>query len=201
MATKGHGGVADGDFVGNEERATPQSDLREALLLAGISELETHGLTDFSLRRVAAACGVSCAAPYKHFESKEAFIAAILAYIREKRELLEEHLCAAFPVGGRARLVELCLADVRFWLGNPRFYTVHMMEKQEGATLLGSHAEGEILAIAARTGTDPTLLSYLLRSLVYGAVRMLADGTLPNDVATFRMLRAAFLDTIPKENP
>lgn len=200
MATKKHG-IADGDFVGNEERATPQSDLREALLLAGISELETHGLTDFSLRRVAAACGVSCAAPYKHFESKEAFIAAILAYIREKRELLEEHLCVAFPTAGAARLVELCLADVRFWLGNPRFYTVHMMEKQEGATLLGTYAERDIATVAARADMAHEALAYLLRSLVYGAVRMLADGTLPNDSATFRMLRASFLRVIPAEDP
>ena len=195
MAIKRSGGAADGDFVGNEERATPQTELREALLLAGISELEAHGLTDFSLRRVAAACGVSCAAPYKHFESKEAFISAILAYIREKRELLEEHLCTAFPEAGRARLLELCLADVRFWLGNPHFYAVHMMEKQEGATLLGSYAEREIAALSRETGRDAEALAYTLRSLVLGAIRMLADGTLPNESATFRMLRET-LDTV-----
>ena len=197
MAIKRKGTAADGDFFDNEEHLPPQTELREALLLAGISELEAHGLTDFSLRRVAAACGVSCAAPYKHFESKEAFISAILAYIREKRELLEEHLCTAFPEAGRARLLELCLADVRFWLGNPHFYAVHMMEKQEGATLLGSCAEREIAALSQRTGTDPEALAYVLRSLVLGAIRMLADGTLRGESATFRMLRKTLDGVLP----
>ena len=100
-------------FSEGEGIVSPQTELRENLLLAGISELEGHGLGGFSLRRVAAACGVSCAAPYKHFESKEAFIAAILSYIHEKWELLEGHICAVFPNADTARLVELCLADIR----------------------------------------------------------------------------------------
>ena len=48
--------------------------LKEKLLTAGIDEIMTHGMGDFSLRRVAAACGASCAAPYKHFKNKEEFI-------------------------------------------------------------------------------------------------------------------------------
>ena len=51
--------------------------VREQLIVAGISELEVHGVTDFSLRRVASSCNISCAAPYKHFKSKEAFVDAI----------------------------------------------------------------------------------------------------------------------------
>ena len=133
-----------GDFAESEESNTLQTELRESLLLAGIAELEAHGLGGFSLRRVAAACGVSCAAPYKHFESKEAFIAAILSYIHEKWELLESHICMAFPNGGEGRLAELCLADIRFWIGNPHFHTVHMMERGRGASRLGKRAEEEL---------------------------------------------------------
>ena len=47
--------------------------LKEKLLTAGIDEILTHGMGDFSLRRVAASCGASCAAPYKHFKNKEEF--------------------------------------------------------------------------------------------------------------------------------
>ena len=43
--------------------------LKEKLLTAGIDEILIHGMGDFSLRRVAAACGASCAAPYKHFKN------------------------------------------------------------------------------------------------------------------------------------
>lgn len=189
------------DFAEGEERVTTQTELREELLLAGIAELEIRGLGGFSLRRVAAACGVSCAAPYKHFESKEAFIAAILSYIHEKWELLESHICTAFPNGGTARLAELCLADIRFWLGNPHFHTVHMMERKQsgGATRLGVHAEAELLLLCEVRGADYERTAYLLRSLVYGAILMLEDGTLSNEASTFRMLRAAITAAIPQE--
>ena len=60
-----------------EEYYQPEA-LREALIIAGLKEIEIHGLTDFSLRRVAAACGVSCAAPYRHFKSKGELILAII---------------------------------------------------------------------------------------------------------------------------
>ena len=55
--------------------------IREQLLLAGIDDINQNGIQNFSVRRVANACGVSCAAPYKHFEDKPAFLAAIVDYI------------------------------------------------------------------------------------------------------------------------
>ena len=185
------------DFFGEEPAAAP--DLRESLLLAGIAELEAHGLSGFSLRRVAAACGVSCAAPYKHFKDKDALIAAILAYIHEKWALLERHICTAFPKGVAARLIELCLADIRFWIGNPHFRSVHMMERDahaEGWARLGPEAERELASLCDATGADPLRTAYTLRSLVYGAILMLEDGTLKNTPESFRMLRAAFTETV-----
>ena len=198
MAKKEREMPIDGDIQESEERIGTQIELREALLLAGIRELESHGLSGFSLRRVATACGVSCAAPYKHFESKESFMSAILAYSHEKWELLETHICTAFPIAGTARLTELCLADIRFWLGNPHFYTVHMMER--GATRLGERAEAELRALCEARGADYERSAFLLRSIVYGAILMLEDGTLKNEAATFRMLRASVTEAIPKEN-
>ena len=68
--------------------------LREALILAGIHEINANGVAAFSIRRVAEACGVSCAAPYRHFESKHEFIAAIIDYVndiwaQEQEEILK----------------------------------------------------------------------------------------------------------------
>lgn len=185
----------------SDEAPSPQSDLRESLLLAGIAELEAHGLSGFSLRRVAAACGVSCAAPYKHFKDKDALIAAILTYIHEKWALLETHICTAFPKKGEARLVELCLADIRFWIGNPHFRSVHMMERQAhmgGWARLGPEAERELAWLCEASGADHLCLAYTLRSLVYGAILMLEDGTLPNTPESFRMLRTAFTESIAR---
>ena len=61
--------------------------LRDRLLIAGTKELGQYGMAEFSLRRVAAACGTSCAAPYKHFKNKEAFILEIIRYIDRQWEI------------------------------------------------------------------------------------------------------------------
>ena len=42
---------------------------RQALIQAGVEEINRHGVTEFSVRRIAQICGVSCGAPYKHFGS------------------------------------------------------------------------------------------------------------------------------------
>lgn len=68
---------------------------RETLILAGLEELNEYGVQHFSTRRVAKACGVSCAAPYKHFKDSHEFIAEILGYINrqydaEQRVVLEK---------------------------------------------------------------------------------------------------------------
>lgn len=46
-------------------------DLRKALIETGIELVSKEGVSAFSLRKVAAACGVSHAAPYSHFQNKE----------------------------------------------------------------------------------------------------------------------------------
>ena len=183
----------------NEESGFSAADLREGLILAGIKELENQGLGGFSLRRVAAAAGVSCAAPYKHFKDKEALLAAIFSYINEKWSLLEEHICALYEDEHGRCIVELCLAAIRFWIGNPHFRSVHMMEKGEGerredfgfghrtAALLSEWAEERKMA-----KEEKAEMLYTVRSLLSGAVMLLADGYLDNDPATFLMLRRSF---------
>lgn len=52
-------------------------DLRNALIQAGIEILRTEGIHKLSLREAARIAGVSQAAPYRHFASKEALLTAI----------------------------------------------------------------------------------------------------------------------------
>ena len=51
--------------------------LRNALIEAGIKIINENGEDALSLRKAAAACGVSHAAPYAHFADKESLLAAI----------------------------------------------------------------------------------------------------------------------------
>ena len=68
------------DVPKNDERLSS----RERLILAALDEVEEVGFARFSLRRVANACGVSCAAPYKHFKNKREVFEAILRYINSE---------------------------------------------------------------------------------------------------------------------
>ena len=58
-------------------RAYHHGDLRNSLLCAGRALLELEGLTALSLRAVAKRAGVSHAAPYRHFASREALLAEL----------------------------------------------------------------------------------------------------------------------------
>ena len=59
------------------KREYHHGDLRNALIDAALSTLETRGWHELSLRDVARQAGVSHTAPYRHFASKEALLAAL----------------------------------------------------------------------------------------------------------------------------
>ena len=59
-------------------------DLRNALIETGIQIVNTEGVNAFSLRKVAAACGVSHAAPYSHFQNKEELLEAMQLIMSQK---------------------------------------------------------------------------------------------------------------------
>lgn len=66
-------------------------DLRAALMAAAIEGIAAHGVEKLSLRALAREVGVSPAAPYRHFESKNALLGAIaLQGVNELRHVLEK---------------------------------------------------------------------------------------------------------------
>ena len=56
------------------EEYANHEELKKALILEGIRQIEQNGINGLSLRKTATECGVSCAAPYRHFESKAGFV-------------------------------------------------------------------------------------------------------------------------------
>lgn len=73
-------------FEKNKEDKYHHGDLKESLIRAGLKLLVEDGAEGFSLRKVAAMCNVSHAAPYKHFKNKEDLINAISAFVYKKFE-------------------------------------------------------------------------------------------------------------------
>jgi AcrR family transcriptional regulator len=60
-------------------RGYHHGNLRQALLDAALALIEAGEEQDVSLRTVAARAGVSNAAPYRHFQDREALMAAVAA--------------------------------------------------------------------------------------------------------------------------
>ncbi len=170
--------------------------LRERLIRAGIEEIGAHGIADFSLRRVAAACQVSCAAPYRHFKDKESFIRETVAYINSQWGLLRDNILRLYADDPARRICELCIVYIRFLLANDNYRTV-------------LHASGDGLENAlldagighAADENERTKRLYPLRALIYGTVTMLENGELENNDATFTMVRKALTDITPPLDP
>lgn len=57
--------------------------LKEDLIQTGVEEIKNHGIDKVSLRTIAKVCGVTHGTPYKHFESKEMYLKAVLARLSD----------------------------------------------------------------------------------------------------------------------
>lgn len=66
-------------------------DLKNQLIEQGIALVRQQGVQALSLRKVAAACGVSHAAPYSHFKNKEELLTAMKEHITNQfSDILED---------------------------------------------------------------------------------------------------------------
>ena len=118
-------------------------DLRQALLDGAVKLLKKEGIKGFSLRKLAAAEGVSHAAPYRHFANKDELLATLLL---EGHRLLAARLRRAraeHPDSSRERLLAVGKAYLEFAADNPE--RLGLMFSRE-AMLAAEGLEGEIPA-------------------------------------------------------
>ncbi|MCR4775070.1 MAG: TetR/AcrR family transcriptional regulator [Saccharofermentans sp.] len=95
--------------------------LRQALIDAGIKIINESGEDALSLRKAAAACDVSHAAPYAHFKDKEDLLDAIKNSVTDK---FTGELEAAVKDAGSAdeALIAMGRAYISFFSHNPDYY-------------------------------------------------------------------------------
>ena len=185
----------------SEEREKTAT-MREKLILAGIRVIEENGVSGFSIRRTAAACGVSCAAPYKHFRDKEDLMTAIIRYIRDRwherqLELLKEFAGECV----RRQLIEISLAYIRFLMDNPHFRSIIMIkdpamlpEQVRLKSELSGVVRGLIDQYCRETGMSEErrqVKTFIIRSLIYGAALMFDNGEIAYNDYIFGLIAAA----------
>ena len=162
------------------------SGLREALILAGIHEINANGVASFSIRRVADACGVSCAAPYRHFESKRDFIAAIIDYVNDQWAERQEEILAGTGENLREQIIAICVGYVRFLMDSPTYRSILMLKDEEfdnlyhkKRTQFGSLTQTLNAQLYKASGYTPEVWERKLmtvRSLIFGALVLFDAG-------------------------
>ena len=176
--------------------------LKEKLILAGLQEIRRHGLQDFSLRKISAACGVSCAAPYKHFRDKQDFFLEVILYIN--KQWRDHQLQVLKQLGEdastRDKLVEIAMAYIRFLMDNPHFRSI-LLVRDRGMTPEYIRAKAGLSSVShtliqqycaevGMTQEDRIRKTFVVRSYIYGASLMLDSEELAYSPKTMEMIRS-----------
>ena len=96
--------------------------LRQALIDAGIKFINENGEENLSLRKVAAMCNVSHAAPYAHFKDKDELIEAIKSSVTEEFTKTLTGAAEGAPTAESA-IIEMGKSYVMFFKNNPDYFT------------------------------------------------------------------------------
>lgn len=126
--------------------------LENDLIEAGLKLLSEKGEEGFSLRKVASACGVSHAAPYKHFKDMEALLNAMQDYVSEN---FADALTKALELykDDEDKMVYFGQSYLNFFLENPHYF--HFFIRQDHSEIdlsdinkKSSHKPFEIFRVA-----------------------------------------------------
>ncbi len=161
-------------------------DLRAALVGAAMDLLEEGGEAELSLRAVARRAGVSAAAPYRHYDDREALVSAVAAVgYRE----LAERLAAAHPSPSTPdELASAAVAYVQFALERPALFRIMFGEpcdRDSDERVAATAAVSlYVRGIVERTfpQADSEALATAVWALVHGLAFLHLDGKL--DAAT-----------------
>lgn len=186
-------------------------DLRQALVDAALRVVSRKGPDDLSLRALARQVGVSPRAPYRHFSSKEALLAAVATEAFHRYEaFLEGRLQRAgddplerFHARGRAYAAFAVAHPALFRAMNPPHRTVdeHAPELLEARGRLHQGLLDDITA-AQREGKvragEPMRIGLAAWAMIHGLAVLLLEGQLERYPARIDpdMLARAVGDTL-----
>ncbi|MDR3465270.1 MAG: TetR/AcrR family transcriptional regulator [Xanthobacteraceae bacterium] len=172
-------------------------DLRRVLVEAAFDLVAERGPETVSVREAARRAGVSPGAPFRHFESRDALMAAVAAEAQRRfRQEIATALAAVPADQPLRRFRALGLAYLRWAMRNPGHFEVISdgrlfdfdAAQGEASGLKADNAEiidmsAQWLADASAKGllrsADVKLMQIAGRALVYGYARMKADGHFP----------------------
>jgi AcrR family transcriptional regulator len=171
---------------------THETGTRERLLACARDIYVNEGLAGLSMRRVAQLAGVSATAIYRHFESKEALVAAVT---EEGFALFARYLWRALQAEGpRERLRATGTSYLRFALEQTPYYRVIFMSPTDALGYTEMHESvrrkaaptfqflvdrvRECIEAGVLIDIDPNELAATIWSHSHGLVSLYLDGNL-----------------------
>ncbi len=168
-------------------------DLKRVLVDAALELAAEGGPEQVSVREAARRAGVSPAAPFRHFASREALMSAVAEEAQRRfRAEIARAMADAPADDPLARFRQLGLAYLRWAMRNPAHFTIIStrahFDHDGSASVSRDNAElialtGDLLAEAAAMGQlrplDLATARIAGRALVYGFARMHIDGHFP----------------------
>ena len=105
-----------------EHKPYHHGNLKVALIEAGIETINEFGEAGLSLRKVAAKCNVSPAAPYAHFENKEDLIHAMQEHVTEQFMQILEASVQNEKKGSPEAILKMGEAYIHFFMEHPHYF-------------------------------------------------------------------------------
>lgn len=174
---------------------------REELIKAGIEELSLHGVTGFSIRHIADVCGVSCAAPAKHFGDKNGFIAAIIDDVNLQWYEEQRRILGTGEKDTRTQIVDISVGYVKFLVEHPYFRSILMLKDEKFDNLyhkmrgeLSSTTQQLVQTYCEESSMDAQTRCrklYVVRALIYGAALMFDNGEMTYTEQMIAIVRAS----------
>jgi len=167
--------------------------LEKDLIEKGLQLLNSVGLEAFSLRKVADMCGVSHAAPYRHFKNKEELIRAITMSVSDIFTSSINEALTENEGDYRRQIKAVCKLYVKFMVENPEHFKFIFMTDHHNPIIIknGNFIETDrwivsllknlFVGLRKNEGADENSWSMdalTVWSLIHGFTTMLVNNTI-----------------------
>jgi AcrR family transcriptional regulator len=161
--------------------------LREALVTAAQDLLIKHGPDGFTLADACRCAGVTTAAPYKHFRSKQEILQEIVSRGFDELMAVNAKAVAEAGPGTLAGITAMVISYLDFAVGQPAVFRLmfghkpHLMKVQhvnESGNRCLKNVVDEVAACSRKHGqkADAELIAIRLWTFVHGASSIELDG-------------------------
>lgn len=179
-------------------KALPET--KEKFIDAALKELYLYGTAGFSIRNVAKECGLSCAAPYRHFKNKNELIEEVINAVSERWRKRVVSITENHHGTTREKIIDIAIEYIRFLCENPGYFTVAVMnekflspEQVRKKSLVSQEVRDIIDGYGKEVGMSEEAKkrkTFIVRALILGTAEMMTADSLRYTEENLNMVRS-----------